>query len=423
AEDEATHVPLSECLAAALEARGPGLICPEPCTPCPACEAGEASWTLQLGIGLLAYLLLEALKAVVGLASSAARAVLPAARAGPAALSEPTLDQGVAPDLDKLAAEQAKASRGRSRYILTPDFDDYDEPNAPGPDVAAVVRLAGQGANPPGLAGGHVYRFRRLPTAAEAWGAVGRAVAAGFPPPPPGALMLDLAAGNILGVAAGQHALANPAAAAAPAPAAAGALVAAPAAAAPAAAGAAGGGLAGLVAALGGPAGGPGAAAAAGAPAAAGALAAPAVDPGAAAPAADAAPAAAGGAAPAAPAAPAVVGVGPAAANAPDLRVLAATHDGRGQRFLDFREGLLAQSEHAWADFPVRGPRTTHWVLQHIQRHGGTPLARHSRWRSENGLDPDDAGVEVHLLCSRLLETMISYDQLNACDLACAELI
>ena len=39
------------------------------------------------------------------------------------------------------------------------------------------------------------------------------------------------------------------------------------------------------------------------------------------------------------------------------------------------------------------------------------------------GLEPDDAGVEVHLLCSRLLETMISYDQLNACDLACGELI
>ncbi|CAK0903820.1 unnamed protein product, partial [Prorocentrum cordatum] len=92
-------------------------------------------------------------------------------------------------------------------------------------------------------------------------------------------------------------------------------------------------------------------------------------------------------------------------------------------RFLDFREGVLAQSEHAWADFPVRGPRATHWALQCIQRRGGSPLARHSRWRSEMGLDPDDAGVEVHLLRSRLLDTVISYDRLNACDLASAELI
>ncbi|CAK0856048.1 unnamed protein product, partial [Prorocentrum cordatum] len=420
--------------------------------------AGETSWTSQLGVGVVAYLLLEALKAALRLAGAAVQARWPRRRAELTRGPPPWLEGPEAPDFAKRAAEQARASRSRSQcqaagpvlwherltigergapsYIATPDFDDYDEPNVPGPDVAEVVRLAGQGGNPLALAAGHVHRFRRLPAAAEAWGAVGRAVAAGYPPSPVGPLLLDLAAGNVLGLAAGQRPLANPAAGAAPgdaapagqagapgAPAAPGALVAAPAAAAPVAAGAAGGGLAGLVAALGGPAAGAGAAAAAGAPAAAGALAAPAAALPAAAPAADAAPAAAGAAAGAAPAAPAVVGVGPAALDAPDLRVLAAARDGRGQRFLDFREGVLAQSERARADFPVRGPRTTHWALQSIQRRGGSPLARHSRWRTEMGLDPDDAGVEVHLSCSRLLETMISRDQLNACDLACGELI
>ncbi|CAK0906897.1 unnamed protein product, partial [Prorocentrum cordatum] len=414
-EDGATHAPLSECLAAALKAKGLVLSCPDPFIPCPACKAGETSWSFQLGVGVVAYLLLEALKAALRLAGGQGQ---PSAQQLLMAGSFHCVRYRV-PWPVFWHETLTTAERGALSYILTPDFDDYDEPNAPGPDVAEVVRLAGQGCNHPALAAVRVCCFGRFPTAAEALGAVWRAVAAGYPPPPEGPLMLDLAAGNILGVAAWQRPLANPAAGAAlggAAPAGAagapgalaapGALVAVPGAAAPAAAGAAGVGLAGLVAA----------------PVPARGRRRPqarrrprglwllpprrCLRPG-----------------PLRARRPPPPEQLPRLRQRPDLRALAAARDGRGQRRLDFREGVLAQSEHAWADFPVRGPRTTHWVLQCIQQRGGSPRARHSRWLTEVGLDPDDAGVEMHLLCCRLLETMISHDQFSACDLASAELI
>eukprot|EP00959_Pyramimonas_sp_CCMP1952_P312685 6545235-Pyramimonas_sp.AAC.1 len=57
--------------------------------------------------------------------------------------------------------------RGALSHIVTPDGGDYVEANAPGPDVAEVIRLTGQGGTPAGLAGGHVHRFRQLPSAAD----------------------------------------------------------------------------------------------------------------------------------------------------------------------------------------------------------------------------------------------------------------
>ena len=89
---------------------------------CPIDASGGAlqSWTLQLGFGLLAYLILEALKAVLSLASRAARAFLPAARSTPEAGCLPVQDQEEPLDFAKLAAEQARASRSRSQCAAHP---------------------------------------------------------------------------------------------------------------------------------------------------------------------------------------------------------------------------------------------------------------------------------------------------------------
>ncbi|CAK0796867.1 unnamed protein product, partial [Prorocentrum cordatum] len=71
-------------------------------------------------------------------------------------------------------------------YVVTPDFDDYDEPIVVGPDVRAVLPLVGQGDTPAALVGAAVHRFRRLPSAAELWAAVGvAALAAALGPVPP----------------------------------------------------------------------------------------------------------------------------------------------------------------------------------------------------------------------------------------------
>ncbi|CAK0884808.1 unnamed protein product, partial [Prorocentrum cordatum] len=109
--------------------------------------AGETSlaFQLRLGLGALAYLLLEALAAALRLVSGGAQACLPRWRAEPPPSSPPRLEAPEGPDFAKLAAEQARASRERSRctvpgpllwherptisergalsYILTPGFE------------------------------------------------------------------------------------------------------------------------------------------------------------------------------------------------------------------------------------------------------------------------------------------------------------
>eukprot|EP00959_Pyramimonas_sp_CCMP1952_P153038 3201319-Pyramimonas_sp.AAC.1 len=112
---EAARVPLGECLAAALEARGPSSTCPDLCTPCPACETGETSVAFQLGLGVLAYLLLEALKAALRLVGGEVQTCRPRWRPEPLAGSPPWLEAPEEPDFAKLAAEQARASPERSR--------------------------------------------------------------------------------------------------------------------------------------------------------------------------------------------------------------------------------------------------------------------------------------------------------------------
>ncbi|CAK0889074.1 unnamed protein product, partial [Prorocentrum cordatum] len=292
-------------------------------------------------------------------------------------------------------------------YILTPDFDDYDEPIVVGPDVRAVLQLAGQGDTPPALAGVAVHRFRRLPTAAELWAAVARSVAAGYPRPPD-PLPLALAAGNVAGVPPGPFPLADPAAAAALPPAAlppppggegaappAGA--AAPLAMPPAAAAAAAAplgvapGVAALAAALG-----------AAPPGPAGAL--PLVP----APAVEAAPAAA------APGAPAPVG---------DFRVLPMLLNPRGERERRFVETVNALSETPVQGWPVQGPRTLLWRLSFMSTMGGTPAAWHQRWLTSMALPDEDEHAKLHETLCRVLDLAVACDQLQIAEMASFEII
>ncbi|CAK0821973.1 unnamed protein product, partial [Prorocentrum cordatum] len=292
-------------------------------------------------------------------------------------------------------------------YILAPDFDDYDEPIVVGPDVRAVLQLAGQGDTPPALAGVAVHRFRRLPTAAELWAAVARSVAAGYPRPPD-LLPLALAAGNVVGVPPGPFPLADPAAAAAlpppalpPPPGGEGAALpaggAAPLAIPPAAAAAAAAplgaapGVAALAAALG-----------AAPPGPAGAL--PLVP----APAVEAAPAAA------APGAPAPVG---------DFRVLPMLLNPRGERERRFGETVNALSETPVQAWPVQGPRALLWCLSFMSTMAGTPTAWHQRWLTSMALPGEDEHAKLHETLCRVLDLAVVYDQLQIAEMASFEII
>ena len=279
-------------------------------------------------------------------------------------------------------------------YILTPDDDDYAEGHVAGGDLRSVHFSVGQGDAIVGVAADNLYKFRQLPSAATVWAAVRRAVAQGHGVLPPSPFNLELSAGNLLGLAAGVLALPDPlrAAPAAAAPAA----LALPAAAAPAA-----GALGPPPAAAPAPAGGVGALAVA-------------LGAGAAAPPAAGGPAAVGAAA-AGPAAPGGVRADP--------RVTAIVMDARGIRDMPFTDAVKLPTDTVRADWPVKGPRTTMWVLHFMLRMAGGALAWHNRWMAMmQALETDDSAKLHESLC-RVIETALCHDQLIICELASYEFL
>ena len=104
-----------------------------------------------------------------------------------------------------------------------------------------------------------------------------------------------------------------------------------------------------------------------------------------------------------------------------DVRTLAIRYDRAGRRHREFREYVSIMSEDEWVDWPVRGPRTTRWVLEFMLEHGGTPCGWHRRWQSEMRLDAGAAGVSLHEASCMVLEALCCYDQINAPNSAAAE--
>ncbi|CAK0810621.1 unnamed protein product [Prorocentrum cordatum] len=106
-----------------------------------------------------------------------------------------------------------------------------------------------------------------------------------------------------------------------------------------------------------------------------------------------------------------------------DARIQSVAFDAQGVRYVDFRAAAVRLHELPWGDWPLKGPRTLLWVLSFICRNGGTPLGRHTKWVSEGYLEADDPGVDAHLLCCRLLELGVVYDQLHVTNIAAMELV
>ena len=106
-----------------------------------------------------------------------------------------------------------------------------------------------------------------------------------------------------------------------------------------------------------------------------------------------------------------------------DARTVAVCFDEAGQRFREYREGVRRCSEETWGDWPIRGPRTVVWLLRFFRDNGGSPVAYFSKFKAEGKLNATDPGIDEMERACRCLETMICYDQLNAGNIACAELL
>ena len=106
-----------------------------------------------------------------------------------------------------------------------------------------------------------------------------------------------------------------------------------------------------------------------------------------------------------------------------DLRTLAVAYDLRGQRTRPFAEAVDLVTENAFTDFPIPLPRTCQWLLAAFRRLGMSPVVRHHWWKQVLGANVSDPGIDEHLFLSELMEYCLTYDQLNAADLAIMEAI
>ncbi|CAK0883906.1 unnamed protein product [Prorocentrum cordatum] len=116
----------------------------------------------------------------------------------------------------------------------------------------------------------------------------------------------------------------------------------------------------------------------------------------------------------------ALIVAAPGGAHVPtvDIRAQSLSHDASGARFREFRHVFVGVAETSANDLLVRGPRTTLRLCRFMAANGQTPLGRHARWKAEAKLQNDDGGVENHLMCCQMLESMATLDQLNLPDIA-----
>ena len=107
-----------------------------------------------------------------------------------------------------------------------------------------------------------------------------------------------------------------------------------------------------------------------------------------------------------------------------DARIMSPlTFDIRGRRWLDFSAGVNQTREEKLEDFPLNGDRSLTWLLRYIKEHGGTPDGRQTKWATEQRIERDSVAYAVHDLAGLALELAVCYDQVDAPNLACLEVV
>ena len=104
-----------------------------------------------------------------------------------------------------------------------------------------------------------------------------------------------------------------------------------------------------------------------------------------------------------------------------DARILGVLRDSQGLRFRDYRDAVRNFTEQAFADWRLEGPRTVLYCAKEISKHGMGPTVRFQRWKVDNKLSDDDAGVDVCELISEVCEAAVTIDQLDISNLQCFE--
>lgn len=90
-----------------------------------------------------------------------------------------------------------------------------------------------------------------------------------------------------------------------------------------------------------------------------------------------------------------------------DLRTLAIRYGRGSDRYREFRDATERCDPAPCADWLVRGPRTTAWVLRFLVGNGGTPMARHARFKAETGATTSDPEISSHESLCKILQTAL----------------
>ncbi|CAK0900570.1 unnamed protein product [Prorocentrum cordatum] len=119
-------------------------------------------------------------------------------------------------------------------------------------------------------------------------------------------------------------------------------------------------------------------------------------------------------------------GDGPAAAvplKSADARVLPVLCDQTGQRFRAYTNAVGLLEEPRFDDFPVVGPRTTLWLCKFIRDQGNVPRTRTEKWMRDARVPDNDRVKHEHGSLMEILETALTYDQLDVSALASFEIL
>ena len=108
-----------------------------------------------------------------------------------------------------------------------------------------------------------------------------------------------------------------------------------------------------------------------------------------------------------------------------DVRTLAVKWQINGLRMRPFSESVNLMEEEPCPDgeYALAGPRISQWFLHSVVNSGTTPITRHSRWVVESGVGTESRSAHEHFLLSHVIEKACVFDQVNAMNLACLELV
>ena len=107
-----------------------------------------------------------------------------------------------------------------------------------------------------------------------------------------------------------------------------------------------------------------------------------------------------------------------------DARLLGdLVYDSHGTRYRDFSSSVRAMRQEPIDDFPLAGERSAAWLYRYILEHGGTPDARHTKWMQEQSIQRDSGAAHLHDMLGLALEIFLTFDQVDAGNLAGVEVI